>query len=69
VCSRAGELTAEQKLHTASTTPLRAVGERANALLKVTFRLRRKVTIDPWQIGLAAKASIVILHTEYQRTA
>jgi len=47
---------------------LRAVGERANALLKVTFRLLRNITIDPWKIGLVAKASLVILHTEYRRT-
>ncbi len=65
---KGGELTAEQKLHNRIHYALRAVGERANALLKVTFRLLRNVTIDPWKIGLVAKASLVILHTEYQRT-
>ncbi|OHV60769.1 hypothetical protein BCD48_40610 [Pseudofrankia sp. BMG5.36] len=48
---------------------LRAVGERANALLKVTFQLLRNITIDPWKIGLVAKAALAILHTEYRRTA
>ncbi|OHV53839.1 hypothetical protein BCD48_44650 [Pseudofrankia sp. BMG5.36] len=48
---------------------LRAVGERANALLKVTFRLLHNITIDPWKIGLVAKAALVILHTEHRRTA
>jgi hypothetical protein len=65
---KSGELTAEQKSHNRVHNSLRAVGERANALLKVTFRLLRNITIDPWKIGLVAKASLVILHTEYRRT-
>ncbi|EYT92083.1 hypothetical protein ThrDRAFT_02328, partial [Frankia casuarinae] len=48
---------------------LRAVGERANALLKGTFRLLHNITIDPWKIGLVVKAALVILHTEHRRTA
>ncbi len=63
-----GTLTDEQKAHNRIHNALRAVGERANALLKVTFRLLHNITIDPWKIGLVAKAALVILHTEYRRT-
>ncbi|ONH28042.1 transposase family protein [Pseudofrankia asymbiotica] len=62
-------LTDEQKAHNRIHNALRAVGERANALLKVTFRLLHNITIDPWKIGLVVKAALVILHTEYRRTA
>ncbi|ABW12382.1 transposase IS4 family protein [Parafrankia sp. EAN1pec] len=66
---KGGALTDEQKAHNRVHNALRAVGERANALLKVTFRLLRNITIDPWKIGLVAKAALVILHTEHRRTA
>jgi hypothetical protein len=64
-------LTDEQKAHNRihNGNVLRAVGKRANALLKAIFRLLRNITIDPWKIGLVAKATLVILHTEYRRTA
>jgi hypothetical protein len=66
---KGGTLTAEQKAHNRIHNALRAVGERANALLKVTSRLLHNITIDPWKIGLVAKAALVILHTEHRRTA
>jgi len=62
-------LTDDQKAHNRIHNALHAVGERANALLKVTFRLLRNITIDPWKIGLVTKAALAILHTEYRRTA
>lgn len=63
------DLTVEQKAHNQGHNALRAVGERANALLKGTFRLLHNITIDPWKIGLVAKAALVILHTEHRGTA
>ncbi len=52
-----------RKIHNA----LRAVGERANALLK-SFKALRNASLAPWKIGLVVKAALVILHTEHQRT-
>jgi hypothetical protein len=65
---KGGKLTAERKLHNRVHYALRRSGNARTCCSKVTFRLLRNVTIDPWKIGLVAKASLVILHTEYQRT-
>jgi hypothetical protein len=66
--ARSGGLTLAQQHHNKIHNPLRAVGERANALLKVTFRALRNITLDPWKIGQIVKAALVILHTEHHRT-
>ncbi|ONH26403.1 hypothetical protein BL253_24780 [Pseudofrankia asymbiotica] len=66
--AQGGGLTLDQQNHNRMHNPLRAVGERANALLKVTFRALRNVTLDPWKIGQIVKAALVILHTEHGRT-
>lgn len=66
--AQGGGLTLDQQNHNKIHKPLRAVGERANALLKVTFRALRNVTLDPWKIGQVVKAALVILHTEHRRT-
>ncbi|ETA00994.1 transposase, IS4 family [Frankia sp. CcI6] len=66
--AKGGGLTLDQQNHNRTHNPLRAVGERANALLKVTFRALRNVTLDPWKIGQITKAALVILHTEHGRT-
>jgi hypothetical protein len=47
---------------------IRAIGERGNALLKMTFKALRNVSIDPWAIGRIVKAALVLLHVEHQRT-
>ncbi|MET8052471.1 MULTISPECIES: transposase family protein [unclassified Streptosporangium] len=36
---------------------LRGVGERANALLTVTFKALRRVSLDPWRIGKITQAA------------
>jgi integrase len=47
---------------------VRAVGERGNALLKMTFRALRNVSLNPWRIGKIVAAALVLLHTEHGRT-
>ncbi|MFF4774422.1 transposase family protein [Microtetraspora fusca] len=47
---------------------LRGVGERANALLTVTFKALRRVSLDPWRIGKIAQAALVLLHQEHNWT-
>ena len=42
-------------------TALRAPAERANALLKSTFKALRRVTLCPWRIGHITAAALVIL--------
>ena len=43
---------------------LRGVGERANALLTVTFKALRRVSLDPWRIGKITQAALVLLYRE-----
>jgi hypothetical protein len=47
---------------------VRAIGERANALLKMTFRALRNVSLDPWRIGKIVTAALVLLHIDHVRT-
>jgi hypothetical protein len=44
-----------------------AVAERANSLLKTTFKALRRVSVCPWRIGAIAKAALVLLHLEHGR--
>jgi hypothetical protein len=46
-----------------------AVAERANALLKVTFKALRRVSLDPSAITRIARAALVLLQLEHGRTA
>ena len=43
---------------------LRAPAERANALLKSTWRALRRITLDPWRIGAITAAALVLLHLQ-----
>jgi hypothetical protein len=47
---------------------LRAIGERGNSLLKVTFKALRNVSLCPWKIGRIVAAALVLLHVEHSRT-
>ena len=42
-------------------TALRARAERANALLKSSFKALRRITVCPWRIGHIVAAALVIL--------
>jgi hypothetical protein len=47
---------------------LRAIGERGNALLKMTFRALRNISLNPWRIGDIVAAALTILHFDHART-
>lgn len=47
---------------------VRAIAERGNALLKMTFRALRNVSLNPWRIGKIIAAALVLLHVEHART-
>lgn len=61
-------LTTEQQQFNKAHNGIRAIGERANALLKMTFRALRNVSVDPWRIGAIAAAALVLLHFDHDRT-
>ncbi len=64
---KGGTLTDDQAKHNRTHNALRAVGARANALLK-HFKALRNISLDPWKIGLIAKAALVLIHTDHRRT-
>jgi hypothetical protein len=45
-----------------------ARAEQANAVLNMTFKARRHVSLDPRMIGLIVAAAVVLLHVEHERT-
>ena len=46
----------------------RARAEQANAVLKMTFKALRHVSLDPGMIGRIVAAALVLLHVEHGRT-
>jgi len=46
----------------------RALAERGNSLLKVTFKALRRVSLCPWRIGAITAAALVLLHHLHGRT-
>jgi DDE superfamily endonuclease len=46
----------------------RARAEQANAILKMTFKALRHVSLDPSMIGNIMAAALVLLHIEHDRT-
>jgi hypothetical protein len=63
-----GNLTADQQTYNAVHSALRCLGERANALLKTTFKALRRWRGCPWRIGRIVAAALVVLHHEHHRT-
>jgi DDE superfamily endonuclease len=63
-----GMLTADQQADNAVHGALRALGERANSVLKTTFKALRRWRGCPWRIGHIAAAALVLLHHEHNRT-
>jgi hypothetical protein len=45
------------------------VAERANDLLKVTFKALRRVSLDPKAITRITRAALVLLQMEHGRTS
>ncbi len=61
-------LTSDQKAINRIHAALRALAERANSLLKTTFKALRRVSLCPWRIGAITAAALVLLHQEHGRT-
>jgi len=61
------ELSQAAKQYNLIVRGIHAVAERANSLLKTTFKALRSVSVCPWRIGAIAKAALVLLHLEYNR--
>jgi hypothetical protein len=63
-----GELTNTQQTFNKAHNGIRAIGERGNALLKMTFRALRNISLNPWRIGDIVAAALTILHIDHART-
>jgi hypothetical protein len=63
-----GELTEEQQTYNKVIRSIHGVCERANSLLKTTFKALRRVSLDPSRITKIAAAALVLLQLEYDRT-
>ncbi|MFJ9032890.1 transposase family protein [Streptomyces sp. NPDC102274] len=62
-----GELTEAQQTHNKVIYGIHGVCERANSLLKTTFKALRRVSLDPSRITQIAAAALVLLQLEYDR--
>src|SRR6266508_4354395 len=65
---KGGALTNDQQTYNAVHGALRCLGERANSLLKTTFKALRRIRGCPWRIGDIVAAALVLLHFEHGRT-
>jgi hypothetical protein len=63
-----GELTEAQQTYNKVIRGIHGVCERANSLLKTTFKALRRVSLDPSRITKIAAAALVLLQLEYDRT-
>ena len=63
-----GELTEAQQTFNKVIRGIHGMCERANALLKTTFKALRRVSLDPSRITQIAAAALVLLQVEYDRT-
>lgn len=63
-----GELTEAQQTYNKVIRGVHGVCERANSLLKTTFKALRRVSLDPSRITQIAAAALVLLQLEYDRT-
>lgn len=61
-------LTVDQQAYNAVHGALRCLGERANSLLKTSFKALRRWRGCPWRIGDVVAAALVLLHHEHRRT-
>ncbi|MGW7825064.1 transposase family protein [Streptomyces puniciscabiei] len=63
-----GELTEAQQTYNKVVRGIHGVCERANSLLKTTFKALQRVSLDPGRITQIAAAALVLLQLEYDRT-
>lgn len=62
------QLTVDQQTYNAVHGALRCLGERANSLLKTTYKVLRRYRGCPWRLGDTVAAALVLLHRENART-
>jgi hypothetical protein len=62
------DLTVNQQSYNAVHGALRCLGERANSLLKTTYKILRHYRGCPWRLGDIVAAALVLLHLEHDRT-
>jgi hypothetical protein len=62
------DLTVDQQSYNAVHGALRCLGERANSLLKTTYKVLRHYRGCPWRLGDIVAAALVLLHQEHGRT-
>jgi hypothetical protein len=63
-----GQLTVDEQTYNAIHGALRCLGERANSLLKTTYKALRRYRGCPWRLGNITAAALVLLHHEHHRT-
>ncbi|MEU5908474.1 transposase family protein [Micromonospora sp. NPDC047467] len=63
-----GRLTLVQQQFNKAHSSLRAIGERGNSLLQMTFKALRNVSRDPWRIGKIVAVALTILHIDHDFT-
>jgi len=63
-----GQLSVDQQAYNALHSALRCLGERANSLLKTTYKALRRYRGCPWRLGDIVAAALVLLHHEHGRT-
>ena len=64
VPTKGNNLCADNRARIRLISALRAPAERANALLKRTWKALERVTLDPWRIGAITAAALVLLHLQ-----
>jgi hypothetical protein len=64
---KGGGLTEEQTAYNHMLRGVHGIAERANSLLKMTFKALRHVSLCPWRIGPITQAALVLLHLEHDR--
>ncbi len=62
-------LSDDRKAYNQLIRGVHGVCERANSLLKTTFKALRRVSLDPWRIGAITRAALVLLQLEHGRSA
>lgn len=63
------ELTVDQRQYNQALGALRALAEKANADLKMRFRALRRIGLNPWRIGVIARACLAVFQHEHGRIA
>ena len=64
---KGGELTEAQTAFNTLIRGVHGISERANSLLKTTFKALRRVSSCPRRISAITKAALVLLHLEHDR--